>query len=152
MTPQTILSTFKYAEIADVTDEYVLIRIPLFPEESKPPFDPPEFSLQPPDPGAAETTFNDWFERDLWPWAWRKDDKFTARQRAKVKGSTPAIRAAIVKGAKAQYPSFMLREKEHRPHMATWISHERWNDPVGDVGTPEKPVKYFDISEITGSR
>jgi hypothetical protein len=39
----------------------------------------------------------------------------------------------VTDGVIFQNDKMMAREPRHRPHAATWLHHERWNDPVKDA-------------------
>jgi hypothetical protein len=92
---------------------------------------------------AADREILEWFERELWPIAWRKDGKGAARKSALKICRTPERRAEILAAVKAQTPKYLEREERYRPHMATWLNQERWEDGGAPTVPQSAPVSTF---------
>ncbi len=79
--------------------------------------------------GAAETVVIvcDHFD-ELWEMSWSRKAKAAAKKafRAKVTDESTwlRVRAAV----QQQAPEMLRREPRYRPHLATWLNQERWND------------------------
>lgn len=71
---------------------------------------------------------DDGFETRFWPLSWRKVGKEVARKSWKKKATSDAMRDIIIAAAQRDAPVYLAREVELRPHMATWLNQERYND------------------------
>lgn len=80
---------------------------------------------------------------DFWREYPRKVSKKDARKawgRA-VKIELPAV---IIMGLKRQIPFLESRPLEFRPHAATWLNGERWEDEVQIPSSQRRPKSDFD--------
>lgn len=80
---------------------------------------------------------------DFWREYPRKVSKKDARKawgRA-VKIELPAV---IIMGLKRQIPFLESRPLEFRPHAATWLNGERWEDEVQIPSAQRRPKSDFD--------
>jgi hypothetical protein len=68
-----------------------------------------------------------WFE-EFWMGYWRKACKKEARVAYFERVTTLALHEQIVAAVEAQSPVMLTRSEEKRPHGATWIRAERWDD------------------------
>src|SRR5215472_5396996 len=57
-----------------------------------------------------------WFENEFWPFVWRKVDKADALKSFRKRARTVALKDKIVAAAKLYTSTYLLRDKEHRPH------------------------------------
>jgi len=74
-------------------------------------------------PFDAASTFE-----EAWVYCWRKVDKATALKAYRKKATTESEARRIIGAIKAHAPFYCLRAPEHRPHLATWLNHERYNE------------------------
>lgn len=82
-------------------------------------------------------TFEDFW--DLYP---RKVSKKDAR-RAWERAVTIELPAVIIMGLKRQTAYLQSRPVEFRPHAATWLNGERWEDEVQvSITTPPKQTAF----------
>ncbi len=70
-----------------------------------------------------------WFEK-FWSAYWRKQARKPALAAFCKAVKTAEQFAAVMAAIAAQSPEMLRREPQHRPHAATWLNHERWNDPA----------------------
>lgn len=81
-------------------------------------------------------TLNDllaeWF-KEFWMHAWRKTGKKEARKSYEKKVRNQIMRELVSKSVIRDRPMYLAREVEHRPHMATWLNQERYNDEPESV-------------------
>ncbi len=69
----------------------------------------------------------EWFDSEFWPDYWLKVAKKEAM--AAFEAITTREKFEAVNAAKLrQRPAMMEREPKHRPHAATWLRGERWED------------------------
>jgi hypothetical protein len=54
----------------------------------------------------------------------------------------------VMAATRAQSPEMLTREEKHRPHGATWLNGERWNDPTeGPRSDPILDAMYGNRSD-----
>ena len=101
----------------------------------------------PPDPG--------WFQQ-WWAIYWRKVSRKDAEKAFAKHVKTEARFEQVMAATRAQAPMMMHREPEHRPHGATWLNAERWEDqPAPPVRKqPERQDRGFmaSVSRVIGGR
>ncbi len=68
-----------------------------------------------------------WFDA-WWEIFWLDIAKKAAQQAFKTQVRTPERFQEIMRATEAQRPGMLAREPRHRPHGATWLRDERWND------------------------
>jgi hypothetical protein len=76
----------------------------------------------------------EWFDQ-WWAIYWRKVAKKPAQKAFQKAVKTPERFEQVMAATRAQTPTMMAREPDKRPHGATWINGERWND---EPSTPAK--------------
>lgn len=85
-----------------------------------------------PKPGPDPTWFPQW-----WAIYWRKVSRKDAEKAFKKHVKTQERFDQVMAATRAQTPMMMAREAEHRPHGATWLNAERWEDlPAPPVRKP----------------
>lgn len=84
-----------------------------------PPFDPTGVSL-----ADRQAT---WF-KEFWGAYWLRKAKADALKAFRAKVKTEAHFVRIMSAVKTQSAEMLRREPKHRPHAATWLRGERWND------------------------
>jgi hypothetical protein len=82
-----------------------------------------------------------WFEEEFWPQYWRKVSKKPAAAAFKKHATTEAIKNQIVEAVVAHSPTYLSRQPEHRPHAATWLNEQRYEEPPEDLSSPAIPTK-----------
>jgi hypothetical protein len=75
---------------------------------------------------------------EFWKHAWRKTAKDPAWKAYRKKATSHAMEEIILASAKRDYPMYMQREIDVRPHMATWLNQERYNDEPEDLTSPKR--------------
>jgi predicted transcriptional regulator len=68
-----------------------------------------------------------WFS-EFWAGYWLKKAKKAARRAFGKHIKSAARFAQVTRAVKAQEPEMLAREPQHRPHAATWLNGERWQD------------------------
>jgi hypothetical protein len=89
----------------------------------------------------------DWFA-EWWPEYWRHVDKKAAHTAFCKFVTTPAVFQAVMQATKAQKPAMLTKEEQYRPHGATWLNGERWQD---EVVAPAKASTTRPVNPITTS-
>lgn len=118
---------------------------PLFSIDN-PPFETTEpgavFPVQPANrtKPSPELTFEQeaWFSQ-WWPEYWLHKAKKPAREAIRKHVRTAARFQQIMAATRAQKPEMLTREPRHRPHGATWLNNERWEDET--IETPPTPAQ-----------
>jgi hypothetical protein len=87
-----------------------------------------------------------WFE-EFWMDYWRKAAKKEARIAFFEKVRTLDLFDRIVAAVTAQGPQMMAKGEEYRPHAATWLRRESWNDEVSGSNEPEEGTLWEASSE-----
>jgi hypothetical protein len=95
-----------------------------------------EFRLFPPKP-RVQTKGRDglspqqeiWFGQ-WWPEYWRHEAKKAARMAFGRQVKTEEVFRKVMVATRAQSAEMMSREPSKRPHGATWLNGERWNDEI----------------------
>jgi hypothetical protein len=77
-----------------------------------------------------ENWFTEW-----WEIYWRKKNKKRAREAFGVYVQTLARHKQVMAATRAQTPAMMATEQRFRPHGASWLNDERWEDE------PDQPAK-----------
>ena len=67
---------------------------------------------------------------EFWRDGWLKKGKKDARKMFDRYCTSEAMWQKVHAAELAQRPAMLLRDPEHRPHMATWLNGERWEDEV----------------------
>jgi hypothetical protein len=84
-----------------------------------------------------------WFAA-WWAIYWRKVAKKAAEKAFRAHVKTPERFAQVMTATKQQTPAMMARDPDKRPHAASWLNGERWNDPVeapARIG-PQRALPY----------
>jgi hypothetical protein len=89
-----------------------------------------------PDPRAAaqdlaakqEAWFSHW-----WPAYWLRKAKQAARRAFGKHVRTEERFQEIIAATRAQAPGMLAKEERFRPHGATWLNEQRWEDEPGDT-------------------
>lgn len=68
-----------------------------------------------------------WFS-EWWEIYWRRVARKSAEESFGRKVQDQNRFDAVMQATKAQTPAMMARTIDHRPHGATWLNQERWND------------------------
>jgi hypothetical protein len=76
-----------------------------------------------------------WFTQ-WWAKYWRKVAKKPARAAFRKAVRTEARFLQVMAATQAQEAEMLTREPSKRPHGATWLNGERWDDQVEDSGPP----------------
>lgn len=101
-------------------------------------------TLEPPETQPSKASLrklqDHWFDEDFWPQYWRKVDKKAARTEWYKHAKTEAIKNRICEALKAEAPDQLSRDPEHRPHAATWLHKNRYDDRP-DESPPVVPKK-----------
>lgn len=75
---------------------------------------------------------------EFWSHNWRTAGKKPARLSWRKHATSNEKRAVILAAVQRAKPGYMQRELEKRPHMATWLNQERYNDePESEALFPE---------------
>jgi hypothetical protein len=80
----------------------------------------------------------EWFDQ-WWAIYWRKVARKPAQKAFQAHVKTPERFAEVMAATRAQTPTMMARDPEKRPHGATWLNAERWNDEPSTPATARKP-------------
>jgi hypothetical protein len=89
-----------------------------------------------------------WFE-EFWSVYWRKVDKKAARVAYFEAVMTEELQDQIFAAVNAQLPAMMAREDDKRPHAATWLHRERWNDTSNSQQEGLWPVHSVTLHSAT---
>jgi hypothetical protein len=65
---------------------------------------------------------------DFWEERWRSDDRAAAVKAFRKKAASVAKLTAIMVAVRKQKHSMLLRDKDKRPYMSTWLNKERFAD------------------------
>jgi hypothetical protein len=76
----------------------------------------------------------EWFS-EFWAAYWRRVARKPAEKAFRVHVKTEERFQQVMAAVKRQLPGMMEREPDKRPHGATWLNAERWNDE------PEAPAR-----------
>lgn len=78
---------------------------------------------------------------------WRKVSRKTAEKVFYSKVKTLNRFEQVMLATKAQLPTMLAREPDHRPHGATWLNAERWNDVASPraIAPPTEQPEYYDM-------
>jgi hypothetical protein len=104
--------------------------------------DPPEI------PRSANGCHPEWFA-EWWAIYWRRVAKKPAQKAFHGAVKTPQRFRQIMEATRAQLPAMMAREPEKRPHGATWLNAERWNDEPSAPATRKAPERQLSLIERT---
>ena len=103
-------------------------------------------SQQGPEPEAVQLS---WFQR-WWAIYWRKRDRKKAWLAFKRHVRTQARFEQVMKATKAQASEMFGKEEKYRPHGATWLNGERWDDETEKA--PLRPSQAVDeYPELPGT-
>jgi hypothetical protein len=88
-----------------------------------------------------ESRFEEW-----WSEYWRHTAKKAARVAFSKHVRTEARFQQIMAATRAQRPGMVAREEHHRPHGATWLNGERWEDETNETrkATADDDYREFD--------
>jgi hypothetical protein len=89
----------------------------------------------------------EWFE-EFWGLYWRKVSKKPAFEAYRRKVLTEDCRRLVVSALQAQSPAMLARDPSIRPHAATWINQERWNDEIEPVSVNGHKKRGLSAEEI----
>lgn len=81
-----------------------------------------------------------WYFDLFWRDYWRKEGKKKAREIWLKVAITEDDQALIAAAADRQAPAMLAKEKRYRPHAATWLGQERWNDEVAEPAEEERSL------------
>lgn len=100
-------------------------------------------------PQSADGYRPEWFEQ-WWAIYWRKVAKKAAEKAFRAHVKTGERFQQVMIATRAQTPMMLKRDPEKRPHGATWINGERWND---EPSTPARkgPSKSPTVDELAQS-
>jgi hypothetical protein len=73
-----------------------------------------------------------WFSQ-WWPAYWRHKAKKPAREAFAKHVRTEARFQEIMAATRAQTPEMLAKHEKHRPHGATWLNGERWEDETEEA-------------------
>lgn len=110
----------------------------LFPVGAKPPVKATRGTLTP----SQESWFSEW-----WSAYWLHKARKPAREAFKRHVTSEARFQQIMAAVEAQRPEMLAREPSKRPHGATWLNAERWDDEVTADATPADKA----LDQIYGS-
>jgi hypothetical protein len=79
-----------------------------------------------------------WFEQ-WWQIYWRKVARKAAQKAFRTHVKTPQCFEQVMAATRAQTSTMMARDPDKRPHGATWLNGERWNDEPSTPATARKP-------------
>jgi biotin operon repressor len=100
-------------------------------------------------PRSADGYRPEWFE-EWWAIYWRKVARKPAQKAFQKHVKTRQRFEEVMAATRAQTPTMMARDPEKRPHGATWLNGERWND---EPSTPaKKPPERQSLIERTKAR
>jgi len=89
-----------------------------------------------------EAWFSEW-----WDAYWLHKAKKATREAFRKNVQTEERFQQVLTATKAQTPAMMAREPQHRPHGATWLNAERWEDEVETAtATPALPDVFAQIA------
>jgi hypothetical protein len=78
-----------------------------------------------------------WFT-EWWAGYWLRKARKAARQAFGKHVKTAARFAEVMAAMAGQSAEMLAREPQHRPHGATWLNQERWNDEAVQAATPKR--------------
>jgi hypothetical protein len=78
--------------------------------------------------GQGMTTEQEIWFTSWWAEYWLHKAKKAAREAFRVQVKTAELFRRVVAATRAQRPEMLYREESKRPHGATWLRGERWND------------------------
>jgi hypothetical protein len=87
--------------------------------------------------------FSEW-----WATYWLKVAKKTALDAFKKKVKTQAMFGRVMAATGEQSPEMLTREPGKRPHGATWLNAERWEDELTETVVLSKPAPKSKRAEI----
>ncbi len=73
-----------------------------------------------------------WFE-EWWPVYWRKRDRKRAWIAFKKVVRRQETFDQVMAATRAQKPEMLSKDEQFRPHGATWLNGERWNDEISEI-------------------
>ncbi len=89
--------------------------------------DAPVFALIPATAQNGNGHRPEWFDQ-WWAIYWRKVSRKPAEKAFHAHVKTEPRFHQVMEATVAQTPAMMARDPDHRPHGATWLNAERWND------------------------
>ena len=97
----------------------------------------------------------EWFE-SWWAIYWRKVARKPAEKAFRKCVRTAERFDAVMAATQKQSATMMARDPDKRPHGATWLNGERWNDepsaPAHGGGSSRKPTMVENVTRIFGER
>jgi hypothetical protein len=100
-------------------------------------------------PRSADGDRPEWFEQ-WWAIYWRKVARKPAQRAFQAHVRTQERFAQVMAATIAQTPAMTKRDPEKRPHGATWLNAERWNDEPSTPATVRKPLdRQTSVAERT---
>jgi hypothetical protein len=127
-------------------------RVGSFPSIDNPPFETTEpdalFPVEPPNRAkpARKTTAEQegWFSQ-WWDEYWLRRAKKAAREAFRRHVRTEAQFQQVLAATRAQKPEMLTRERSKRPHGATWLNGERWEDEATEPASAANQDDYPEL-------
>jgi hypothetical protein len=91
----------------------------------------------------------EYFEREFWPLAWRKVDKEDARRAFRKHATSETKIVLIIEALKKHRPSMLVRQAQHRPHIATWLNKLRYNEEPEPIEDEIKSKQQRILDQLT---
>ena len=90
-----------------------------------------------------------WFE-EWWAIYWRRVSRKLAEQAFAKCVKTQAQFDRVMAATRKQTPAMMAREPDKRPHGATWLNGERWNDEPSEPALAPQRSNKCTTQELAG--
>jgi hypothetical protein len=127
-------------------------RVSALPSIDEPPFETTEpdavFSVEPATrtiPGReTNSEQEDWFSQ-WWDEYWLHRAKKAAHEAFRRHVRTEARFRQVLAATRAQKPEMLSRERSKRPHGATWLNQERWEDEIDAVEPAGRSDDYPEL-------
>jgi len=88
-----------------------------------------------------------WFT-SWWAEYWRRRSKKDAREAFRKQVKTEARFQQVMAATLAQKPEMLSRPEDKRPHGATWLNGERWEDEITSPAATTAPGIYPEYREV----
>lgn len=116
--------------------------LPFELSEGKPPARPALV----PNRGRMTPEQSQWFE-SWWSSYWRKVSRKPAAEAFRIHVKTEARFQAVMEATRRQTATMMAREPDKRPHGASWLNAERWNDEPAPAAKPPGKLTVVERTE-----
>jgi hypothetical protein len=93
----------------------------------------------------------EWFD-EWWQIYWRKVAKKPAQKAFQKHVKTRQRFEEVMAATRAQTATMMARDPDKRPHGATWLNQERWNDEPSTPATAKKSPERQSLEERVKQR